>query len=177
MQSHLSFETSFIRTGGIGMAAVLMTGLSYFCTTIPNIRAQIAGWLGVAFFGLGTVPIAKSLLQGGTRVTFDQTGIHDLRIKGDPFTWNEISYLAIAEVHSQKFLSIYLHAEEQRISKLSAWAQKLCRLNQAMGLSAFNISFAGLTPGLDEAWEYVQTFHPEKTLQTTSQDTQSNVPA
>ncbi len=38
----------------LAFLAAVMTALSYWCTTLPEPKAVIAGWAGLALFGIGT---------------------------------------------------------------------------------------------------------------------------
>jgi len=42
--------------GFLGLTCV-MVGVSYSCTTLPDLIPRVAGWIGVGFFGLGFVAL------------------------------------------------------------------------------------------------------------------------
>jgi hypothetical protein len=72
--------------------------------------------------------------------------------------------LSIATIYANRFLCIYLADERARVARLS-WRGRLALLaNHANGLPAFKLRFAGLTPGLDAAWAWLEAHHPQAML-------------
>jgi hypothetical protein len=158
----MTFERSITKTAGLLALSILMTGVAYYCTTVPLPNAQFYGWIGMAFFGFGSIVIAASLFRAGTCVVFDDAGIHDLRTSWGLVAWSEIETIWVGSVQSQRFLCIELHDAAARVAKSSAWQQRICRANNAMGYPAFTLAFVGLTPGFDDALGYLCARHPEK---------------
>jgi hypothetical protein len=151
-----------MKTAGLLALGICMTGVAYYCTTVPLPNVQFYGWIGIAFFGFGSIVIAASLFRAGTCVVFDDAGIHDLRTSWGLVSWSEIESIWVQSVNSSKFLCIELYDAGARVAKLSAWQQRICRANNALGYPAFTLSFVGLTPGLEDALRYLDTRHPEK---------------
>ena len=140
-----------------------MVGASYFCTTIPDLTAQVFGWIGVAFFGLGFIAIPRQLLRAGPQVVINDEGIDDRRLKLGPIRWDDIRELSIGSVHGAKFLCIELVDRERYLSRLPAWKRRLGAASEALGFPPLTIGFSGLTPGLDEVWDYVRKRPPSTT--------------
>ncbi|HEX3314436.1 MAG TPA: STM3941 family protein [Gemmataceae bacterium] len=134
---------------------------SYFCTTLPSLKAQIAGWLGVAFFGLGAVAVPVRALRGGPQVVIDDDGIDDRRLNVGVIRWEDIRSLSIGTVKSSKFLCIEVAEPEKYLRVLPAWKRKLAELNGALGFPPLTISFTGLSPGIDEVWDHLQLRDPD----------------
>lgn len=158
MQCH----TSISKTVGLLAATVLMLGASWFCTTVPQLKAQVAGWLGLSFCSLGVFVFLGNLFRRGPVVTIDDDGIHDGRAFGT-IPWDEIVHLRIGEVQSQYFLCVEVRDPSSYLARLPLHKRLLAQGNPAMGFPPITIGFSGLSPGLDEVWVYLRSQHREKT--------------
>ena len=160
----LIFERSIAKTAGMLTGAVLMTGLSYYFITRGILDVAFEARLLGLFFGpIAFVINAMSLFRGGPQVVFDEQGINDLRTSWGLISWNDVLSFATVRFYSSRHLCIYLADEPGRIASLSLWGRRLgLNAHHATGFPAFMIRFHGLTPGFDEAWNYLQTHHPEK---------------
>jgi hypothetical protein len=67
--------------------------------------------------------------------------------------------------------------ESARLAKLSIWGRLALRLNHVKGWPAFKVRFKGLTPGIKEAWSYLETHHSDKIRGSTSDITPADVPS
>jgi hypothetical protein len=164
-------HTSIAKTLGWVCGAILMLGASWFCTTIPTLKAQIAGWLGLVFFGLGFIATLAQLFRRGPSVILDELGIHDLRSSFGIIPWADVVSLRVGSVRSQRFLCVDVQDPSTYLSRLPSRKRLLKRLlamaNASLGfppitIPPISIGFTGLSPDLDEVWSYVQTNHPEK---------------
>src|SRR5258708_3153494 len=99
-------HTSIAKTLGLVCLGILMLLVSWFCTTIPKPKAQIAGWVGLIFFGLCFIAILAQLFRSGPSVILDELGIHDLRSSFGAIRWADITSLRIGSVRSQRFLCV-----------------------------------------------------------------------
>ncbi len=153
--------TSIPKTFGLVCIGILMLGVSWFCTTVPNQIAQIVGWLGLVFFGLCFIAILAQLFRTRECVVLDDVGIHDLRAFG-VIAWDDIVSLTIGSVRSQRFLCIEVREPSIYLSRLSTHKRLLAQANPSLGFPPITISFSGLSPGLEEVLRYVQMNHPEK---------------
>ena len=158
--------TSISKMSGLMCTVVLMLGLSWFCTTIPGLKAQIAGWFGLVFFGFGFLLIAAQLFRTDPLVVLDESGIHDVRSSCGEIPWSDVESLWIGEVKSQRFLCVEVWESETYLSRMPSHKRLLAEANHSLGFPPVTISWSGLSPGLDEVWSYVQTNHPEKTSGT-----------
>lgn len=91
--------TSILKTAGLLCLGVLMLGISWFCTTIPGFKAQIAGWVGLVFFGLCFVVIVVQLFRAGPSVIVDESGIIALRSSNEMIEWDDVVSLWIGSVN------------------------------------------------------------------------------
>jgi len=155
-------HTSIAKTLGLVGVGILMLAASWFCTTLPQAEARIAGWIGLAFFGLCFIAIVAQLFRGGASVILDDAGIHDLRSSFGTIPWADILSLRIGSVESQRFLCVYVRDPGIYLARLPSHKRLIAQANPALGFPPVTIGFAGLSPGLDEVWNYVQTNYPEK---------------
>lgn len=135
---------------------VIMVGGSYYCTTLPDLSLRLAGWIGIAFFGLGFVVIPAVFFQKGPQVTIDETGIEDRRLRVGIIRWDDVSALSIDSVYSSRLLCIRINNPQEYLSRMPVWKRTLTRVSKSMGYSEFTISFAGLSPGLDDVWSFLE---------------------
>ena len=147
---------------GLLLLAILMTAVSAWCTTLPQVRAQVFGWLGVAFFGFGMLVIARQLFRRGPVVVLDGLSITDHRSPDGPLFWDQVLSMWVGAVHSSKFLCVELKDPDIFVSRWSAKRRALAKANAALGFPAITISFSGLSPGLDEVWSYLRSTQPTK---------------
>jgi hypothetical protein len=140
--------------GLLGLTTI-MVGASGICTQMPAGAAQIAGWFGVAFFGLGFVIFPIALFRTSAQVVINEEGIEDRRSKMGVIRWVDIRFVTIGSVQSQKFLCIETADPEAYLCRLSKWKRRIMASNQFFGLPPFVIGFQGLSPGLDEVWKHL----------------------
>lgn len=156
--------TSIPKTIGLLILCVLMISMCYFCTTLPELKPQIAGWVGVAFFGLGFLAIGAQLFRSKASVIIDDNGLHDLRSSFGLIPWADITSLRIASVKSTRFLCVEVRDESIYLSRLPAHKRFIAQANASLGFPPVTISFSGLSPGLDEVWTYLQRTYPQITV-------------
>jgi hypothetical protein len=147
---------------GLVLLALAMTALSAWCTTQPQMRAQVFGWIGVAFFGLGFVMIARELFRRGPVIVVDELSITDHRSGDGPIFWDQIQSVWIGVVRSQKFLCIELKDPALFVSRWSVRKRAAAKANEALGFPPVKIGFAGLSPGLAEVTNVIRASQPDK---------------
>ena len=153
---------SLPRMLGLLLLAVLMTALSAWCTTQPQVRAQVFGWLGVAFFGFGMLVLARQVLRRGPVIVLDNLSITDHRSADGPLFWDQIQSIWVGSVQSSKFLCLELKDPEALLSRWSAKRRAFAKANAALGFPAVTISFTGLSPGLEDVLIYLRSTQPTK---------------
>jgi hypothetical protein len=158
----MSCYTSIPKLLGLFVLGAVMVAASWFCTTVPVLEAPLWGWIGVVFFGGCMVIMAARLFMRGPIVVLDQVGILDRRVSPDVILWSDILSVRIVTLRNQRWLGVEMKdpaSFRSRLPKASRW---LARANEHMGFNAFNVGFAGISPGVDEAWNYIREHHAEK---------------
>jgi hypothetical protein len=146
------------------LLGLLMTGGSFFCTTLPELKAQVAGWVGVVFFGFGTVAaILPRLANPSPQFTVDEQGIQCHRWHQGTIPWSDIEQVTIGTVHSTRFLCVRLKDPRMYLSNLTGVKSALAKANKELGFGDLTFSFQGLKPGLNEVWNYILANHISKT--------------
>ena len=151
---------------GLLLLAILMTALSAWCTTQPQARAQLFGWLGVAFFGFGVLVLARQVFRRGPVIVVDILSITDHRSSDGPLFWDQVRSIWVGSVQSSKFLCLDLKDPEALLARWSAKRRALAKANAALGFPPVTISFTGLSPGLEEVLTYLRSTQPAKFADT-----------
>ena len=94
--------TSRVKLLGLLGLTCLMVGMCWLCTTLPALPAQVVGWFGVVFFGLGFIALPVMLFRRGPQFIVDDEGIEDRRTKVGVIRWEDIRSLSIGSVSSTK---------------------------------------------------------------------------
>lgn len=127
-----------------------------FCIALPEIRAKIAGALGLLFFGFSLYAITRAFFRTRIpKIVIDQIGIHS----GSSFglvEWADVKQLRVDAIKGTKFVSIFVTTPEKYLARMNQLARKSAELQTHMGFSELTISFVGLSPGLDEALYYLK---------------------
>jgi hypothetical protein len=148
--------------GLLGLTSVLVS-VFYFLTTMPDLISRVVGWIGVSFFGLGFIALPIQFFRAGPQVVINDEGIEDRRDRLGIIRWGDIRSLSIGLVSSAKFLCVEVADPERYLSRLPRWGRSLTAATKALGLPALTIGFSGLSPGLKEAWAYLQARHSRLT--------------
>jgi hypothetical protein len=156
MLPRLELYVSQRRTAALLGLTCVMVGASYFCTTIPGIKAKVAGWIGVCFFGLGFIAFPCQLMRSGLQFVIDEHGLEDRRSKFGLIEWADILSLSIGTVHSQRFLCIDVVDPEKYLSRLSKTGRAVAQANKGLGFPEISLGFSGLTKTTDEVFEFIQ---------------------
>jgi len=155
---------SRIRLLGLLLLALGMTGVCYFCTTLDGMTPRVIGWVGVVFFGLGSlVSVLPRLANRSPQITVDEQGITRHRWKIGVIPWSDIEQVWIGSVHSARFLCVRLKEPRMYLHQLSATDNLLAKANHDLGFGDLTFGFQGLRPGLDEVWAYILAKHTSKT--------------
>ena len=145
---------------GLLILTAAMVAMFCFLATQPGVFSKVVGWIGIGFFGLGLVAIPVMFFRTGPQVIINDDGIDDRRCKLGVIPWDDIRSVSIRSVNSTKFLCIDLVEPEKYVERLPRFAQSLTRASKVLGFPAFTIGFSGLTPGLNEAFEYAHARKP-----------------
>lgn len=143
---------------------VVMVGVSLVCAMMENPLAQVFGWIGVVFFGLGFLVIPARLFHTGPLVIIDEEGIEDRR-SGWRVPWHAVDAVWTASMYRNDFLCLDVEEPMQYVIQPRRWKHRLlqgvAQANHFLGFPPVTISFQEVTPGLDEAWAYIdEVFSP-----------------
>jgi hypothetical protein len=109
---------------GLFLLTVVMVAVAAFCTTLPQIKAQVAGWAGVLFFGLGLFVFPRAMLRSKTpKIVMDEAGIHSGSSLGI-IEWSDITGFRIDSVKSTKFLSVFVRDVSKYLDRMPTLARK-----------------------------------------------------
>ena len=133
-----------------------MVAAAAFCTTLPQIQAQVAGWAGVLFFGLGLFVLPIAWYRNATpRIVMDDAGIN----AGPPIgvvDWDDVTEFRIDSIHGTKLLSVLVQDVAKYLERMPALTRVAVETtHQQTGLSEIALCFVGLAPGLEEACQYL----------------------
>ena|ERR1051326_4942081 len=140
---------------GLLLLDLLMVAAAVFCTTLPELKAQLAGWAGLAFFGFGLVILGRQVFRQGPEIKVDGHGITHHRWALGTIPWSDIERVWIGSVHSARFICMKLRDPDMYLHKLPAVQKKLAAMNQNLGFGDLHLGFQGMKPGLDEVWAYI----------------------
>jgi len=147
---------------GLLVLGAIMVAASWYCTTVPVLDAPLWGWIGVVFFGGCMVVMVSRAFMRGPVVVLDGAGILDRRVSPDVILWSDIRSVRVVTHPKHQWIGVDLRDPVSFMSRLSAAQRLLARANDRMGFPPFNVGFAGISPGMDAVWSYIQQQHPEK---------------
>jgi hypothetical protein len=149
---------------GLGMG-VLMTALSVAVIFMPGTRPKLVGYVGIAFFGLGTVVVFWCLLTASRPViTISPEGIHDRRIASAVIPWTAVTGISTWQYRGQKMMVLTINPEIEERLGLTAQARWSRLPNRMLGIKGFPVPASGLTIDdetlLRTTQEYVRASQP-----------------
>lgn len=135
----------------------VLVGASWFvAATNGDIVYRVAGWLGVGFFTLGVVIALRRLLAGGVPFVFDLAGIAFPSGTFGLLPWAEIKEYSVVTIKGNYFLAFTFHEPARVLSRVSTAKRRWALVNHRFGWGHWALSFSGLTPGLNEAVEFIR---------------------
>ena len=141
---------------GLVVGSCAMVACGIFCTRMHGLLPQLAGWIGVALFGLCLLAWTTRLLRHGPQVRIDDKGVDDRRLGAGVVPWREITSIYVGAVRSTKFLCVEVADPDAFLSRLGPWKRWLARRSMAMGFPTFTVSFVDLSPGLREVCAHLE---------------------
>lgn len=140
----------------IVVGCVLVAASWFMAVTNADVVYRTVGWLGVVLFALCIVIAAKRLFAGGVPFAFDLGGITFPTGSFGLLPWTEIEGYAVVTVRGHYFLAFTFHDPARVLSRVSAANRRWAFANQRLGWGHWALSFAGLTPGMDEAIAFIR---------------------
>lgn len=147
----IEFHRNWYKTSGVmALAVVMLTGAG-FLTTLPQWRAQVAGWFGLVVFSPMLILFAREVVRGGPVVVIDAHGLTDRRSGMGTLRWEDVKAAGVGRLNGNRFLWVELADRERYIGRLSWWRRLFYVSDRRLGFGDLSIGFVGLTPGLDVA--------------------------
>jgi len=138
------------------VGCVLVAASWYLAKTTSDPVYRVVGWMGVGLFVLCAAIAAKRMISGGTPFVFDRAGIS---FPGGTFgllPWNEIKSYAVVTIRGNVFLALTFNDPARILSRVPAVKRKWALMNERLGWGHWALTFIGLTPGIDEAVEFIR---------------------
>src|SRR5262249_23501075 len=158
----MSCYTSIPKMLWLMVLAIIMIALSWFCTTVPVLDVPFWGWVGVLFFGGGFVIMVVRLFMRGPVLVLDGLGILVRRVSPDVVLWSDIRSVSIVTYKGQRWLGVEMKDPVSFMARVPRASRWVALANQHMGFTAFNVGFAGISPGIDVVWSYLREHHADK---------------
>lgn len=152
----LTFKRSRIKTAGFVLGALVFVIGGFFITrSAEELFDRVIGLVCVLFFGAVLVSATRSLFQNQVVFALDQTGITDTN-RGLVIAWSEVDEVTIVTVRGIRFLGLALKSPDSILARVSPMQRRLAGMNEQIGGAHWSFSFAGITPGIDDALQFIR---------------------
>lgn len=142
------------RMAGILLLAIPLLLGSWYCTTLPELRSQLAGWLGLVVFSFFLVYGLLQLLAKGPVIVLSEEGIYDRRFGMGVLPWNQISMIWEKSMRGHRFLCIDVH-DEKVLKKMSFMGTFSSVANELLGFGKITLNFSSLDGDVDDALRFI----------------------
>jgi hypothetical protein len=136
----------------IGIALTVlcaMVAFGYIPVRAGSFR-QFLIWVGLVFFGLGSLVIASRLLRASnTVVTLSQEGLWDTRLSERPIPWSAIQDVGVWTMQGQKVIVLPVPPEVEStlgLSRIARWSRSA---NRKLGADGLCVMASGLKTSHD----------------------------
>jgi hypothetical protein len=110
----------------------------------------VAGYAGIAFFGLATLKFARATFAAkGLVVLVSRYGIRDLRVADEFILWDSVMNVSACESRKQKFVVLALSPALEKRLFATRSGQAMLEANRALGVDGIAISGNGLATEFD----------------------------
>jgi hypothetical protein len=152
-------RVALMLAGSIGfvVAGLWLVG-AFGAPPSTTLKATLAGWGGIVFFGLCAIVLARRLFQAGVEIRVDADGIYWRRWSDQTIPWNAIARISTGEIRRQRFVCLFLidpHAFPSH-----GIAGKLAGANAAMGFGDIALSATGTDASFDQLMAAIDRFAP-----------------
>jgi hypothetical protein len=148
--------------GSVALVAACVWALA----TSQGLRGEVAGVVGVPFFGLCTAAIGYRLVRCRPELVVDDQGIAH-RTWGR-VGWSEVQSVGVREVRvrtvTQRFIEVVLWDIEAHVRRAPLATRLLMRANLESGYSQFSISARVLGVPLTDVLAAMKRHHPDLRL-------------
>jgi hypothetical protein len=124
--------------------------------------AELALIVGVAFFGLAAVILAKRFFRAGPVVSVGPRGIFDRRLSYEWLPWDAIEGIGIEEMRRQRWLALTIAPAREDGLPLHAKAKFLARLNRGLGSRGYTVGASDLKGGIGALLTAVKSTAPAR---------------
>ena len=154
------FRVALMLAGAVGfvVAGLWLVG-AFGPPPSTSLKATVAGWAGIGFFGLCAIVLARRLFQAGVEIRVDSDGIYWRRWSDQTTPWNAIARISTGEIRRQRFVCLFL--VDPRAFPSQGIAGKLAGANAAMGFGDIALSATGTDKSFDQLMAAIDQFSPE----------------
>ena len=169
----MEFKISKAKTIALILGALTFVIIGVFLTGNEELKARIAGWLAIIFFGGCFLMGCAQLFHGGVVLRIDEHGIHHnpLPFGFGTIPWDSISALYCHSYKLNNFICAQLVDEDNFLADrpflraLKYLAGGVAQAaNEQTSLPIVSLSFVNLKPGIDEAWNFICARYPHKVM-------------
>lgn len=152
----LKIEGSPIRQLGLVLAGVAFVVGGVWMIQAGNLKAQIAGWVGVPFFGLATAVGLKQMLNTSPRIVIDHHGVFDRTLGIGIVEWRDLTGVRVGEIRGQHFVCLELRNADAYLDRLPGWRRRLAQVNVDLGFTPFSLNLSGTGADADALAEAIR---------------------
>ncbi len=130
------------------------------CVPDLSLKATVAGWVGVVFFGgFGNAALLPRFFQHGEVLHIDSHGIYDRRITDRPIPWSAIADITEMSIRRTTFFTVRLSQPLKGF--VDSGLKRRCQsLNGLFGFQAVNLSASGLDISTKRLREALAHYRP-----------------
>jgi hypothetical protein len=140
---------------GLMLLDAVLLAIAIIGTTMPEIGARIAGWAGLVLFGTFLFGAVRLLWRSRVpRLWMDDAGIHTGSWAG-VVEWKDIVRLRVESWKRTRIICVFVQDPHKYFSRMKTFAKWSAQWQKDLGFSGIALGFSGLTPGLDEACNYL----------------------
>ncbi len=171
LPAKVEISTSRAKLIALVIAAVAMTVASALIAfrLLPSSQffsgsyVQPVGYVGMAFFGLGTLLLLWRLSTAhGVVVTMDAEGIRDTRISDKVIPWSAVRNISTWQRQSQRVMILAVDPQFERQLNLSRFARMARQASRALGADGLSIGANDLKIGYDALFDTATAFWKAK---------------
>jgi hypothetical protein len=111
---------------------------------------QLVLWLGVAFFGLGSLVFLWQLLDPRPRLVINSQGVYDRTNGAGWIDWSDIRAAWVASVMGHDFLCLEVLDPEKYLGRMSRWRRLVGRINRGAGFTELYLNLSGVAVRTDQ---------------------------
>lgn len=134
----------------------------------PGSFNELAAYVGVAFFGLGTVLLVPKLFQRGPVVSVGPRGIYDRRLSTDWIPWEAIRSVTPVQIQRQRMLILNVDPVAEAGLPWTKRARRMARLNRVFGRYGYWVGAADLRGGFPALAQAISAIQEPAAISTSA---------